>query len=547
MSREGETMPELLRPMLPTAGPLPAGPGWAYEFSWAGIRALGCAQPGRMQLFSGSHRCISAAYPEVEAASARRRMLLDGAIVALDWRGRPSVAHLQRRMNRQRPTATLLRRCPVTYYVFDLLRLDDRCVATLPYQRRRELLEELDLPQGPVVRAPFFVDVDGPTMLQIADQYGLAGVIAKRVDSVYQPGRSRSWVQTTVRHTQEVIIGGWLPHPRQGGAIGALLVGVPTEDGLRYVGQVGTGFTEQARRELLEQLVELVQPASPFVEEFPQHAGRTVHWVAPRILGEVAYQHWTPHGRLAHPTWRGLRPGKHVAAVQAPVVVSAPEAEDPRLLAELDRAVAQVRAELRALRGQIAPHFLHNTISTIVAMVSTHPSRARDLLIVFAEFIRYSLRSATETTLAEELANVERYLTLQAARFGDRLRLRRHVAPDALAVVLPFLALQQLVDSAVRHAVEPKQLGATITISAALAGPDCVITVADDGPGVGTAELAECLRAINDQLRERFGPNYGLDVDMVRGGGTTVTMRVPRVVTPARRTPPPPAGCAPPG
>src|SRR6185312_4963216 len=206
---------ELVRPMVPVAGPVPDGPGWAFEFSWDGIRALGCAQRG---LFSSSHRSITAAYPELEGFGGQRRMLLDGKIVALDSCGRPSFAQLQRRMNLARPSSIMVRRSPVTYYVFDLLSLDDRPTVGLPYQRRRELLEELELADGVLVRPPCFLDTNGATVLDTAARHGLPGVIAKRLDSPYQPGRSRSWVQTTLRQTQEVIIGGWVPE-RGGSAL----------------------------------------------------------------------------------------------------------------------------------------------------------------------------------------------------------------------------------------------------------------------------------------------------------------------------------------
>ncbi|MGH3755568.1 MAG: histidine kinase [Pseudonocardiaceae bacterium] len=524
-------MPDLVRPMLPTAGPLPAGPGWAFEFSWDGVRALACAQPDGMGLFSSTHRSISAVYPELEAFAARHRMLLDGKIVALDACGRPSFAQLQPRMNTQRPTLSLLRRIPVAYYVVDLLQLDDQSTARLPYQRRRELLEELELAGGLVVLPPAFLDTDGHAVLDTAAQYGLPGVIAKRVDSPYQPGRSPSWVQTALRQTQEVIIGGWVGERHRVAAVGALLVGVPTEDGLRYAGQVGTGFTDAARRELRGLLGELEQRDSPFADEVPRDTARVVHWAAPRLLGEVSYRQWTSHGRLGNPTWRGLRPGKHLAAVQGPVVLRAREGggEDPRLVADLDRAVQQVRAELRTLRGQISPHFLFNTVSTIAAFVSTDPARARDLLIVFAEFARYSLQSVTETTLGEELANIERYLTLQQARFGERLQVQRHIAPEVRPVVLPFLAVQQLVDNAVRNGIERKQLGGTVTITADAVYHDCLITVEDDGPGNEDPDVRAGLRAIDDQLRSRFGGDYGVVVDIVPGSGTTISLRAPMV------------------
>ncbi|MGH3981802.1 MAG: non-homologous end-joining DNA ligase [Pseudonocardiaceae bacterium] len=531
-------MSDLVWPMLPTAGPLPAGPEWAFEFNWDGVRSLACSQAGRMRLFSSTHRSISDAYPELEAFAGRRRMLLDGKIVALDSCGRPSFGQLQLRMNVQRPTSAMLRRAPVAYYVFDVLRVDDRSTVGLPYQRRRELLEELDFAGGPVVLPPYFPDTDGQVVLDTAAQYGLHGVIAKRADSSYQPGRSRSWVQTALRQTQEVIIGGWVPERRRATEIGALLVGVPTERGLRYAGQVGTGFTAARRRELRDVLIELEQHSSPFTDEVPRDSARAVHWVAPRLLGEVSYRQWTPHGRLGHPTWRGLRPGKHVAAVRAPVVLSGREGgrevTDQQMLADLERAVQRLRAELRTLRDQISPHFLNNTLSTIAAFVSTDPARARDLLIVFAEFARYSVRSVTETTLAEELENIELYLTLQQARFGERLHVQLHVAPDALPVVLPFLAVQQLVDNAVRNGIERKQLGGTVTVTAGMEGDDCLITVEDDGPGTEDAALWANLRTIDDQLHARFGDGYDLVADTVPGSGTKISIRMPGRVRPDR-------------
>ncbi|MGH3884975.1 MAG: histidine kinase, partial [Pseudonocardiaceae bacterium] len=329
-----------------------------------------------------------------------------------------------------------------------------------------------------------------------------------------------------------------LPQRGRADAIGALLVGVPTERGLRYAGQVGTGFTAARRRELRDLLPTLEQPRSPFADEVPQDPARVVHWVAPRLLGEVSHRQWTPRGRLGHPTWRGLRPGKHMAAIRAPVVLNAQEGgrevTDQQMLTDLERAVQQVRTELRTLRDQISPHFLNNTMSTIAAFVSTDPPRARDLLIVFAEFARYSLQSATETTLDEELDNIERYLTLQRARFGERLRVQLHVAPDTLPVVLPFLALQQLVDNAVRNGIERKQLGGTVTLTAGIDGADCLITVEDDGPGKEEAAVWASLRTIDEQLHARFGGDYGLVADAVPGTGTRISIRVPGWVRPGR-------------
>ena len=143
------------------------------------------------------------------------------------------------------------------------------------------------------------------------------------------------------------------------------------------------------------------------------------------------------------------------------------------------------RAEVRALRAQISPHFIYNALTTIAAFVRSDPDRARELLLEFADFTRYSFRQAGEfTTLADEMGNIEKYLTLERARFGDRLQIRWRVAPEVLGVVVPFLSIQPLVENAVRHGLAGRPGGGTVSVTAEDAGPDCVISVEDDGIGM---------------------------------------------------------------
>ncbi len=511
--------------MLASSGPIPQDPGWAFEFTWDGVRSLADVGPDGVRLVGGDRRAIATRYPELDALPAltkRRRLLLDGKIVALDACGRPSFSRLQQRMNLQRPSATVLRRVPVAYYVFDLLRLDDHPTFELPYRRRRELLEELDLAGGPMVVPPYFPDVDGQAMLDTAAEYGLSGVIAKRVDSGYRPGRrSRSWVATALRHTQEVVVGGWLPgRTGPGTPLGSLLVGVPTEQGLRFAGQVGTGFTDAGRRELGDRLTGLGCTESPFVDDVPQRAARDARWVAPELLGEVSYRQWTAHGRLGHPTWLGLRRGKHPAAVQAPVVLHAGPTrqgpDEPKLGEPVRRAAVDAH--------RVSPHFLYNALTTIAALVRTDPSRARELLAEFAGFARYTFRSTESTTLDGELENVERYLALEQARLDERLQVTLRADAAVLPVTLPLLALQQVVANAVGNGIEEVPAGGTVAISAAEVGSDCLITVTDDGPG-GEPDLGD----VDERLRAMFGEGYGLVVDSAAGTGTTVRLRVPQV------------------
>ncbi|HEY3260821.1 MAG TPA: histidine kinase [Pseudonocardiaceae bacterium] len=522
----------VIRPMLATAGPVPEGPGWAFEFAWDGARTL--ADVGRNEVrLVGPERGFNVHFPELDALrelARRRRIVLDGTVVALDAFGRPSLPRLQRRMAVQRPSEAMLRRLPVAYYVFDLLQLGNRATTDLPYRQRRKLLEELRLPAGGAVAlAPSFTDTDGQTVLNTAARYGLHGVVAKRARSRYQPGRrTRSWVETALRRTQEVVIGGWVPRAR--GDLGAVLVGVPTERGLHYAGRVGTGFTDATRRVLAKRLASLERTASPFA------GGVTVpdaRWVAPELLGEAEYRRWTPDGRLELPTWQGLRPDLHLAAVQVPVVLgaraaaaAAPGTGGLDELDQLDEALRRARAEVDALRAQIAPHFLYNVLNMITSYVRTDPSMARDLLEDFANFTRYAFRLGVEiSTVTEELDNVERYLNLQRARFGERLRVDLQVSPAVLPVALPFLAIQLAVENAVQNGIEPNPGGGTVTISAVESGADCVITVADDGTG---RDPWLALRTLDQRLRSAYGERRGLLVETRAGGGTMVSFRVPR-------------------
>ena len=211
-------------------------------------------------------------------------------------------------------------------------------------------------------------------------------------------------------------------------------------------------------------------------------------------------------------------------------------------LAELDESRARLnRAEVRALRAQISPHFVYNALTTIASFIRTDPVRARELLIEFADFTRYSFRAAGEyTTLKDELENIERYIRLEKARFSDRLNIKLQIAPEVLSVVLPFLALQPLVENAVRHGLASKPNGGTITITAENAGAECVIIVEDDGIGMDPERLTEDLDDahlsgahvglgnVDDRMRSTFGDDFGLVVDTAPGAGMKITLRVPK-------------------
>jgi two-component system LytT family sensor kinase len=214
-------------------------------------------------------------------------------------------------------------------------------------------------------------------------------------------------------------------------------------------------------------------------------------------------------------------------------------------LAQLDASRARLdRAEVLALRAQISPHFIYNALNTIASFVRTDPDRARELILEFADFTRYSFRAAGQyTTLAEELRNIDRYLNLERARFGTALKVRLQVAPEVLNVVVPFLALQPLVENAVRHGFAGQSKG-SVEIIARDEGADCVITVEDDGVGMDPEILRSApgdaladgpgaaahvgLTNVDHRLRAAFGNDYGLVVETAVGAGTKVVMRVPK-------------------
>ena len=210
-------------------------------------------------------------------------------------------------------------------------------------------------------------------------------------------------------------------------------------------------------------------------------------------------------------------------------------------LAELDASRTRLmEAEVRALRAQISPHFIYNSLTAIASFVRTDPERARELLLEFADFTRYSFRRHGEfTTLAEELRSIERYLVLEKARFGDRLQVTLRVAPEVLPVAVPFLTLQPLVENAVRHGLEGQADGGRIEIVAVDNDYECLISVEDDGSGEDPERVRRALAGdpgtdsiglgnVDERLRSTFGDEYGLVVETASGAGTKVTVRVPK-------------------
>jgi bifunctional non-homologous end joining protein LigD len=321
-----EPMPTKVAPMLARLGPLPRDDDrWAHEVKWDGVRAICHSEPGRMRLFSRNLNEITARYPELtrlNRALSHHRAILDGEVVAFDAEGRPSFGALQQRMHltSEGQVRRLAKSAPVTYVLFDVLWLDGHSLMEAPYEERRARLKELGL-DGERWQTPDHVVGHGAELLAASRAQGLEGIVAKRLGSTYEPGRrSQSWVKVKNVQRQEVVVGGWLPG--EGGRrnrIGALLVGVrDDEDGgrLRYVGRVGSGFTDDELERLAGLLAPLEQDTSPFDSTPPvPKPPRGAHWVRPVLVAEAEFRDWTQGGQLRAPVYKGLRDDKPPALV----------------------------------------------------------------------------------------------------------------------------------------------------------------------------------------------------------------------------------------
>jgi bifunctional non-homologous end joining protein LigD len=294
-----------LAPMLSTEGSVAnlKASQWAFEGKWDGYRLLVDADHGALCLQSRRGRDVTREYPQLQALAADladHHVVLDGEVVALDESGVPSFSEMQ---NRARSTR-------VEFWAFDILRLDGRWLLRAKYRDRRRLLETLAEGGGLIV--PDLLDGDGPEAMEHARKNRWEGVIAKKWESTYQPGRrSSSWIKDKIWNTQEVVIGGW----REGtggrtSGIGALMLGIPDDGGLHFAGRVGTGFTEKELAKLKSILKPLHTDESPFNTRLPNVDAKGVTFVKPELVGEVRYSERTSDGRLRQPSWRGLRPDK---------------------------------------------------------------------------------------------------------------------------------------------------------------------------------------------------------------------------------------------
>ena len=321
---ERAPMPERIEPMLARTGDLPRDDHrWAFELKWDGVRAIAYVEGGRLRLESRNGRDITPRYPELRdlgRALGSREAVLDGEVVAFGDDGRPSFQRLQGRMHLASESAVrrLSRAQPVVYVIFDLLFLDGRYLLELPYEERRSRLAELEL-AGPTWQVPAHHVGDGAALLEATQAQGLEGIIAKRLDCPYTPGRRASgWVKVKNVRQTDVVVGGWLPgEGGRSGHLGALVVGYYDEEGaLRYAGRVGTGFDAAELTRVGRLLDGLAREESPFTGRQPPRATR---FVEPELVAAVEFSQWTQTHTLRQPSYKGLRDDVDPASVRGPL------------------------------------------------------------------------------------------------------------------------------------------------------------------------------------------------------------------------------------
>jgi len=291
----------------------PSGEGWATELKWDGIRGLAYVDGGRVRFVTRNGNDVTRRYPELRKLGevlGARDAVLDGEIVAFDDAGRPSFERLQQRMHVDNESAIrrLARDVPVVYILFDLLWLDGHSTMDLPYVERRSRLVELGL-SGPLWQTPPIEVGDSAATLEVSKQFGLEGVVAKRLDSRYEPGRrSAAWLKVKHYLEQEFVVGGWQPgEGARSGSIGSLLVGYHVDGALHYAGRVGSGLSQAEIARLEERFTSLERTTSPFAVGAPP---KTARWVEPGLVVEVRFSEWTAGGGIRQPTYRGVREDK---------------------------------------------------------------------------------------------------------------------------------------------------------------------------------------------------------------------------------------------
>lgn len=312
-------MPEHVYPMLCTLVKEPFDrEGWLFEIKWDGFRAISTIQKKRVQIHSRNAKSFNTRFPQIvkELQTLNVKTILDGEIVILDQKGKPSFQMMQNYQTDQEGT--------VSYLVFDILHLNGYDLRLLPLIKRKEILKKLlSSISSYSIRFCDHIETRGSAFFRQAKKHHLEGIIAKRADSTYQMKRSKDWLKIKTHLRQEVVIGGFTQPRGARKKMGALLVGIYKNNKLVYAGHVGGGFTQNLLAEVHAQLEPLIQAKCPFDAEIKANA--PVTWVKPKLLCEVSFAEWTAEGIMRQPIFKGMRNDKKPKNVKKELAVSVEE------------------------------------------------------------------------------------------------------------------------------------------------------------------------------------------------------------------------------
>ncbi len=293
----------------------PAGPEWVFEIKYDGYRLEAQVEAGRVRLLTRRGNDWTAKFPDLATRLARlpvKSAILDGEVVALDPSGRSLFSLLQQSLDARRPQ-------DLTFFAFDLLRLDGKDLRSLPLTERHRRLKQLLRAARATVKGPVRLGQrltgDGAELLRAACGLGLEGIIAKRIDAPYSSTRGAAWVKVKCGHRQEFVVVGFTPPKGARAGLGSLLLAVNDHGKLRYAGRVGSGIPDENLRELSAGLRRLERPDSPLGQK-PAGIPGVTHWVEPRMVVEVSFTEWTTDGRLRHPVFQGVREDKPASEVR---------------------------------------------------------------------------------------------------------------------------------------------------------------------------------------------------------------------------------------
>jgi bifunctional non-homologous end joining protein LigD len=372
--------PARLEPALATLEDRPfSDPAWLFEIKWDGVRALSRVRDGRVELRSRTGRDITSHYPELADLPSRldaREALLDGEIVVLDERGRSDFERLQSRMSVSGPPAALLKQAPVVYYVFDALYCDGYDLREVPLLDRKEFLRTI-LRSSDVIRFSDHQIEKGKELFALAAEQGLEGIVAKQIRGSYSSGRGRSWLKFKTQRELDAVIGGWTSPQGSREFFGALLLGLYDGGKLRFIGSVGSGFTQKTQKEIFNELQGLKTKSCPFAEK----PNLKAFWVKPALVARVKYGNWTREPRLRAPVFLNLRRDRAPSDCEFAAEMPASPAAVPEPAASV---VSSPRAERALVRkGDIEKELFHGRAENATLEIDGKPVRLTHLNKVY--------------------------------------------------------------------------------------------------------------------------------------------------------------------